>query len=221
VSTADAVNWQLADFGGDKLLIRPDSTDRHVAHSCLVDREFEAIVLDRVQAVFDCGANIGASTVAFSTRFPNATVIAVEPEQDNFALLEANTLGRSNVKRIQAAVAATPGPRMILDPCIGAWGYTTVDSPRHLQPLGQVVPGLTIDGLMDHFGVAQVDILKLDVEGAEKEVFESPGIWIDRVRAIVVELHDRYLPGCTEAFQHATAQFSHRVLSGEKWIAYR
>lgn len=213
--------WQLVTFGDDQLFVRPGTTDLLMARSCLIDREFDGIALDGVRVVVDCGACIGASTVAFSNKFPAATVIAVEPEFGNFELLESNTLARPNVERIRAAVAGAPGTRMVLDPCIGAWGYTVVESQRHLRSMGQSVPAITINALLERYRASEIDILKLDVEGAEKELFESSVDWIDRVRALVVELHDRYVPGCAEAFQRATRHYSRFESCGEKWIAYR
>jgi len=50
------------------------------------------------------------------------------------------------------------------------------------------------------------DLLKVDIEGSEKSMFEHCDAWIDRVRMIVVELHDRFMPGCQSAFESATAK---------------
>ena len=51
------------------------------------------------------------------------------------------------------------------------------------------------------------DIVKLDIEGAEKEVFDRCD-WLNRVRVVAIELHDRFKPGCSAAVNSATWQFS-------------
>jgi hypothetical protein len=50
-------------------------------------------------------------------------------------------------------------------------------------------------------------VLKVDIEGAEREVFADPSAWIDRVGVIIVELHDRFRTGCSRAFYRATGGF--------------
>ena len=75
---------------------------------------------------------------------------------------------------------------------------------------------------MSYVGVDAVDLLKLDVEGAEVEVFQSSSPWIDRVSEVVLELHDRHRPGCDEAFSRATeALFTDRVEQGENTFVRR
>ena len=81
-----------------------------------------------------------------------------------------------------------------------------------------------MDELLKWSGLSKIDILKLDVEGAEKDIFESAncGKWLDCVRQIVVELHDRIVPGCSEALEHATEgrRFA-RSTSGECLVMRR
>ncbi len=69
------------------------------------------------------------------------------------------------------------------------------------------MPALTILDVMERFGLDHIDLLKLDVEGAEAEILAASAPWIDRVEMIVAELHDNVRPGCTAAFEMATASF--------------
>ena len=51
-------------------------------------------------------------------------------------------------------------------------------------------------------------ILKLDIEGAEKELFQSDyDAWVGRVNAIIVELHDKLRPGCSDALYRAVQRY--------------
>src|SRR5260221_1476823 len=77
-----------------KLLCRPGTSDLAVFWQIFVDREYRC--LDQVKQarfILDCGANVGYSAVYFLTRFPEALVIAVEPDPDNCAMLGANLAG--------------------------------------------------------------------------------------------------------------------------------
>ena len=60
---------------------------------------------------------------------------------------------------------------------------------------------------MRDFGIDHIDLLKIDIEGAEKEVFQVCD-WQDRLDSIVIELHDRYMPGCSDVVNHALQGFS-------------
>jgi hypothetical protein len=68
---------------------------------------------------------------------------------------------------------------------------------------------------MREHGVDYIDILKVDIEGSEKEVFESCETWIDRVGVLIVELHDRWKSGCSRSVHSAAKDFSIEWTRGE------
>lgn len=74
---------------------------------------------------------------------------------------------------------------------------------------------------MAEFGIDYVDVLKIDIEGAEREVFKTCSPWIKKVGTIVIELHDRFVPGCTDCFREATADFPFHRERGELTIVAR
>jgi hypothetical protein len=74
---------------------------------------------------------------------------------------------------------------------------------------------------MSDYEVDRVNLLKLDIEGSEKEVFSNARPWIDRVDAISIELHDRFKPGCTRAFFGAVTDFPIELRRGEKILVIR
>ena len=66
---------------------------------------------------------------------------------------------------------------------------------------------VSIDTLRREHGIDRIDLLKLDIEGAELDVLSASDSWMHAVGAVVVELHDRFRPGCTRAFVDATRDF--------------
>lgn len=95
------------------------------------------------------------------------------------------------------------------------WGFRTenVDlSPRSNQHV--LVRGITVEELMREHGLESIDLLKVDIEGAEKEIFEKCSPWIDRVRAIAVEVHERFKEGCAESVSTARKDFGKDVSVG-------
>jgi hypothetical protein len=88
------------------------------------------------------------------------------------------------------------------DPGIGAYGFSVMDE-RRINKVGEVGT-VTVDELSNRLG-GHIDLLKLDIEGSERELFSENVSWLDQVGEIVIELHDCYRPGCAKAFYSAVA----------------
>lgn len=175
-------------------------------------------------AIIDAGANVGYSAVWFASRFPGSQVIAVEPDDANVKLLRRNVGHLENVSVVHGALGAASGEIVVVDPGEGAWGYRTWQAPSgaHVETsVRDSVRSFTVDELIDEFQLDRVGLVKIDIEGAELEVFGQPGPWIDSVDCIMVELHDRFRRGCSTAFDEATRAFDERFVSGENSFALR
>ena len=59
---------------------------------------------------------------------------------------------------------------------------------------------LDVDGIMEEHGIEFKDILKVDIEDAEREVVYDPSRWIGKVSTLIVELHERMKSGCNRSF---------------------
>lgn len=189
------------------LYLRPRTSDIDVLYNTLNSGEYEFTLPEPVKTIVDAGANIGCTTLAFAARYPNARIIAIEPESRNFELLQLNLAGCANVSLIRAALSDSTGTVELHDRGTGAWGFTICLPSVGSSSSVERVRCLTVDDLMCELQIDHVDLLKLDIEGAEQEVLGSSSGWIARVGAIAAELHDRFHPGCFPAFQRATAEF--------------
>jgi len=106
----------------------------------------------------------------------------------------------------------------ILDVGIGNWGFVTGESKALLkttQKVCDMVPTVTINSLMADYQISTIDILKVDIEGAEKEVFSHCNDWIGQVDSLIVELHERFKQGCNRTFYEATSGFKEEWTRGE------
>jgi len=65
-----------------------------------------------------------------------------------------------------------------------------------------------MDNIIQEFDINMIDLLKVDIEGSEKEVFQHHKTWIGSVDTIAIELHDRIKEGCSAAFNIATRSFT-------------
>lgn len=208
-------------IAGAEVYLRTASVDLDIAFDSLVQKEYEKIRCTNPEVIIDAGANIGTSTIFFAMKYPNARIYAIEPEQTNFDLLLKNTKNLKNVVAIKAAIWGRIEKRMIQNRSTGHWGYTVSEPTNGAKATGQEIDCVTMNSLMDQNGIAKIDLLKMDIEGGEKDVLESSSSWIDSVNIITAELHDRICLGCTRAFYLATKDFGSFEVHGEKVTAYR
>jgi len=211
-----------------QLLVRLGTPDIKVFTDIYYGKEHDWNFEVAPETILDAGAYTGLSTAYFAARYPGAKIIAIEPSEENFALLIRNVSKLENVHAINAALWGESGSLVLTDPGRGYWGLTveewdtgtSPDQRNALVPTSKV-DALTVADLMSDCGVDRVNLLKLDIEGSEKEVFSNALPWIDRVDAIFVELHDRFKPGCARAFFGAVTDFPVELRRGEKILVIR
>jgi FkbM family methyltransferase len=169
----------------------------HGLREVFVQGDYDQPALSDPEVIVDLGGNIGASAVYFATRYPNARVIVLEPDPDSFERLERNTRAFDRVTAVRAAATARDGQVELY-----RTGYSLTESllpgASGAEPLP--VDGLSLDSLLEREGVAQVDLLKFDVEGVEYAVLENSTRLSD-VRAAVGEVHERVMGATTEEFR--------------------
>ena len=71
---------------------------------------------------------------------------------------------------------------------------------------GGAVRAVTVRELLESAGASRVDLIKIDIEGSELELFSENADWVASVGTLVLELHDRFRPGCREALDGALAR---------------
>ncbi|HEY1628961.1 MAG TPA: FkbM family methyltransferase [Tepidisphaeraceae bacterium] len=182
--------WAIL-LAGEKtpVYLRLGSSDGFVLEEIFVTDVYAPLSsakLGEVGQIVDLGANAGLSVRLWRQRFPRANVIAIEPDAGNFAICKKNA-GDDHVQLVQACVAAQRG-KVYLDRSAEECAFTMSD-----VPVGEPVDALPLAEILDQCHAAQaIDILKVDIEGAEKELFADCAGWIGRVRNIMIELHPGY-----------------------------
>ncbi|MGD0733325.1 MAG: FkbM family methyltransferase, partial [Terracidiphilus sp.] len=161
------------------------------AHGALIERVYRAIIASgKRPLIVDCGANIGASVLWFTARYPEAQIIALEPSPTNFAFLARNCAGLE-VDLRQAGIGPVDGVVWMSNP-EDEWGCKTND--RHE---GIAIESLSVETLLASKPESEFSpfLLKVDIEGAEKSLFAGPTAVLDRFPLIIVEPHDWLFPG--------------------------
>jgi FkbM family methyltransferase len=173
---------------GQRLTSCDLDTLRFSVDEIFVDRSY-ACSLPPSPTIVDCGANIGVATAFFLTEHPGATLIAIEPDPSCFELLSLNIRrnGWKNVTAHNVAAGRVDGSTTFFrDPSKPASlvGSTT---RRVLDKEEIAVETRRLSGFLPE----SVDLLKLDVEGAESEILAelADAGALARVAAVVVEFH--------------------------------
>ena len=202
--------------------LRLKTSDLTTCKKVLFDTEYEFSLTREPAHIIDAGANIGLASVFFARKYPQARIIAIEPELSNFEILRLNVAPYPNVVPVRAALWDKDTELELVDPGIGHWGFRAQSAGG--AAAGRVVdtiPGVSLKGLMASCGIDYIDILKVDIEGGEKELFANSAGWIDKVGAIIIELHDRYRVGCSRNFYLATRTFEVEMHRGENVLMAR
>lgn len=169
--------------------------------------------------IIDGGGNIGLTAAYFARQYPGATIATVEPDSGNFDILKKNTAELVGVHPLQGGVWNKTAHLQVVDNGGGnnAFTVTEVDTPTDGS-----IKAYSIADIMALHGRTMVDIVKLDIEGAEKQVFGSGyENWLPHTRLLIVELHDRMVSGCSKAVFSAICQYDFRLeLRGENLFFY-
>lgn len=164
------------------------------------------------RTIIDAGANIGDSTMRLRRFHPEARIFAIEADADNHVLLARNFRNDAQVTCLHRALWKEEGTLRISKTWAAVASRIDVAG---VHPVGTSVTACTIPGLMSEFGLNEIDILKLDIEGAEKVVFQTSDIsWIHKVRCIIFE--------CCDADDHETTMDIYAVIqtSGARFNSY-
>ena len=211
------------NVSGEPLVLRTRTPDLRVALETL-SGEFDlplAYVNNRCGLIVDAGGYIGTAAIVFARTLPEATVLCLEPSPENAEMCRRNTKGFQNVVVWEAALTPATGERAFYGSDTGEWGHSLFDrSCAKKYPMG-FVQCVDMEKIIENFYCSDVELLKLDIEGAEKELFEKNKSWIDKTHIVFIELHDRIVEGCSQSICKAmygrTAIMSH----GEKIMFVR
>jgi FkbM family methyltransferase len=192
-----------------RLYYRRSRSDEVVIQQTFVDQQYDLGRIKRARELFDfvrhreatggrplivdAGANIGASCVYFASTFANARVVAIEPDLENFNLLTKNAEG-ANVEVLHGAVSSAAGLARLSDPGEGPCGYRTqIVAPEEAD--SDTVPRITVNQIYESHAAPYFPfIVKVDIEGAELDLFSGNTEWVARTPLLIVELHDWLLP---------------------------
>lgn len=176
----------------------------------IFDRKEYSFLPNNPLTILDLGGYIGLASIWLANQYPNSKIILVEPDPDNYAIALLNCRGYENIKCLNYGVWSK-SCRIALAAQVGGmdWGkmFAEVSLDDDIEDLCGIEAKSVMD-LMTLNGIDRIDFLKIDIEGAEKILFDSPDAmdWIQKCEVISCELHDRFMSGCSDSVYKAVSR---------------
>ncbi|MGD1088661.1 MAG: FkbM family methyltransferase [Verrucomicrobiota bacterium] len=140
--------------------------------------------------IFDCGSNIGTSIIYFKMLYPGCRILAFEPGEESFACLQENIRNNNLLNSIQVCKAALSNREGNVEFSYDPGNPGSLNMSIKKERLSKQIRNVKATRLSKHIG-EEVDLLKIDIEGAELEVIEelSNSGKLGYVKQMIIEYH--------------------------------
>ncbi len=185
--------------------LRKGTSDYNTFYQTIVHNQYFFNYPIKPKLIIDGGANIGLASIIFKSLFPDATIIAIEPDKENFEQLNRNLMPYSKIHTLNNGIWNKKTILQVTDKYyFGKWGMVTEEINTKTE---NSISTVTIDEIMNLYHLDSIDILKLDIETAERELFTSGYTnWLPKVKIIIIELHDSVCKGTAMPFFKAIVE---------------
>lgn len=181
--------------------LRAKTSDYLTFEQLYLRREVDIPLTFVPKVIVDAGANIGLSSIVYANKYPNSKIWAIEMEGANFEMLSINSKNYPNIIPVNRALWGRNESISITNPNAEEWAFRVDAGDADSE---SSVNAITMKEIIDIVPDNTIDLLKLDIEGGELNLFHSEDLsWLDRVKVMAIELHDRFQPGCTDALMQA------------------
>lgn len=191
---------RLRALGGESVRVRPRTTDRYALEATFRHAYHlppSPVAREHLRLIWDLGANIGLTVAHLAVRYPGARILGVELDPQNAVLCRANIAPwRDRCELIEGAVWPYRGRFAYASERGDVQGFRIVSgAPTEDGCSAEAIP---LSALAERLVPNEiVDYVKMDIEGAEREVLRVETGWAERVRSIKVEVHAPYdVAGC-------------------------
>ena len=184
-------------WSGRDIFYRSGTADPFVLYQVLLrsgkKAEYYVPAALRPKIILDIGSNIGASIIYFHRQFPQASIFGFEPHPDTFRILQQNVAHLPGVTIFNYGLGAAHQRIAVRADKVNFGAFNTrgyfKDRGHPATPVECEIRRL--DDALREIGIARVDLIKIDCEGAEADVFSAlPDAILDHCQWIVGEFHD-------------------------------
>lgn len=174
--------------------VRLGATDIHVLEEIYLNGEYDPVIkmINRpIKFIVDLGSNTGISVRYWKDKYPKAIIVGVEPSPDNVKIFQKNldlNYIVNDVNIVQGCIGAICRT-VNLDYKGEEWGIKMQEVAEGSGDVNVT----TICELLNMFpSISNIDLMKVDIEGAEIELFSECRDWIHMVKNLVIEIHPPY-----------------------------
>jgi FkbM family methyltransferase len=225
------IRYERGDAVAGKLLtlkmrspVKGDVTFREVGSDILTftevfKEEAYRVVWDHVRecnTVIDLGASTGLTTLYLAARYPGCKFLAVEPHPGSYQLMLRNLkdlIQQGRCRTLEAAVWEKDTMLVGAPPdypehySVFATREGTIPNEGEVQTIGLSMPEIIAKS-----GFDRIDVLKIDIEGAEVQVFKGDLSWLSKVKCIAIAFHGDSRE--TSGFDDHMRQHGFRLIDG-------
>lgn len=200
------------------LCLRTGTSDLPAFYQIFLEKSYEGVKINDPEFIIDGGANIGLFAIEMKNKYPKSIIVCIEPDPNNFFALQQNIQHYDNVFAENAGLWNKDTKLRVYDKYnCGEWGFVVEEDTE----LGKIA-AVSIETIMKKYGREKIDILKLDIETSEKQLFkENYKNWLPKTKLIAVELHDYLEQGCSKSFfsavSHSWTNYN-LTMSGENLV---
>jgi FkbM family methyltransferase len=156
-----------------------------------IDREYDCAgrLARPPRRILDLGGNIGFGSVFFANLFPDAHLAIVEPDPRNLPILRQNLAANGVSAAIFEGAIGPSAGRLALRYGANPTCSSLAGTGLHELSGAAEVAVMTVDQVLEQVGWDAVDLVKIDIEGAEEALLTANNAWLRRTGAILIEIH--------------------------------
>ncbi len=188
--------------------LRKNTSDISVFRQIFFDGEYDIYLREEPKTIMDLGGNIGLFALLMQSHYPGALIISVEPDPENFKQLQKNTKQFKNIFTYNMAIWHKKELLSLSEKKAGAEWSQNVSSITGEDLNLEKIESITINDLMSYHEIQEIDFLKIDIEGAEAELFSENIEWLNKTKVLAIELHDFMKVSSSNNFFKAMAKYT-------------
>ncbi|MDC0315384.1 FkbM family methyltransferase [Synechococcus sp. AH-551-G15] len=194
--------FEVTPYGIEHPIYLRRGTSDILNYRGIFEREEYKFLANPLNQILDLGGYIGIASVYFANRFPDAQILLVEPDPDNFVLATLNCRGYKNITCLNCGVWSH-SCNINQTGQVGKLGgdFGKMFSESTSAENGTAISAKSIIELMTIAKFDRLDFCKIDIEGSEKVLFDATDayVWLDKCKIVSCEFHDRMVEGCTDS----------------------
>ena len=192
-----------------ELYYRKKTSDFKNINQHFLHKELFEIPWQNYENYLDLGCYCGYSIIVARHLNPRIKIFGLEPFVSNYEIAKMNTIKDKNVKILNAAIWIHNDGVRLFESSEGFWAWQVREKENYLN-VSKVTQSMTIQKIFSVLNIEKMDLIKLDIEGAEALIMEKHGEFIfSNCSNVLVEVHD-WIPGVEDKFNRAITNLRDR-----------